>query len=96
MAYFYEMGEGRGVTFRVCDYSAYLNALNQPKTPVWGEPERLKRGTPAWKVRDTANGLTVLVSYNTVVSVWDGHEVRHLGKWSLTTSRHQRLFEQSF
>lgn len=96
MAYFYAMGEGRGVKFCPSDYSAYLNALNEPKTPVWGKPERLTRGTPAWKVMDTANELTVLVSYNTVVSVWDGRTVRHLGKWSNTTSRHQRLFEQGF
>ena len=92
----YEMGQGRSVGFKVTDCRAYMDALNEPRTPVWGKPERLKAGTPAWKVVDTANGVTVLVSYNTVVSVRAGGECVNLGKWSSTTTRHQQLFAKSF
>lgn len=46
----------------------------------------------AWVVRDTANGLTCLQSYRTIVSVMLGGHVRHLGKWTRTTSRHQCRF----
>ena len=46
----------------------------------------------AWVVRDTANGLTCLQSYGTIVSVVLGGKVRHLGKWSKTTSIHQGRF----
>ena len=92
----YAMGEGRSVGFEVTDCSAYLKALNEPKIPVWGKPERLKAGTPAWKVLDTANGVTVLVSYNTVVSMRAGGKTVDLGKWSHTTTRHQMLFAMSF
>lgn len=44
------------------------------------------------------NGVAKLVSYSTLVSTaifkdnkW---EVTHLGRWSMTTSRHQREFER--
>lgn len=89
-----EFGQGRNVAFYPNDYSVYLSALNEPKTPAWGEPTRLKKGTPAWAVRDLANGTVCLVSYHTVVSVFAGGQVRHLGKWSQTTTRHQKLFEE--
>ena len=46
----------------------------------------------AWVVRDTANGLTCLQSYGTIVSVVLGGHVRHLGKWTKTTSFHQSRF----
>lgn len=47
----------------------------------------------AWILTDEA-GNKWLQSYNTLVSVkWgDTHEVEHFGKWSVTTSRHQRVF----
>lgn len=44
------------------------------------------------------NGVVKLVSYSTLVSVavmCDGKwKITHLGKWSATTSRHQREFER--
>lgn len=44
------------------------------------------------------NGVAKLVSYDTLVSTAvfkDGKwEVNHLGRWSMTTSRHQREFER--
>ena len=92
----YDFGTGRSVQFGPNDYSKYLDELNDPKTPVWGTPERLKAGTPAWKVFDKANGVWCCVSYNTVVSVYDGARVRDLGKWSMTTTRHQRMFAAAF
>ena len=92
----YDFGTGRRVQFAPNDYSKYLGELNDPKTPVWGTPERLKAGTPAWKVFDRANGLWCCVSYNTVVSVYDGARVRELGKWSMTTTRHQKMFAAAF
>ena len=44
-----------------------------------------------------ADGTYDLQSYDTIVSTCDnaGH-VEHLGKWSQTTSRHQREFEKQF
>lgn len=43
------------------------------------------------------NGIAKLWSYDTLVSqataTNEGWEVEHLGKWSVTTSRHQREFE---
>ena len=39
-----------------------------------------------------ANGLTCLQSYGTIVSVVLGGHVRHLGKWTKTTSFHQSRF----
>ena len=92
----YEFGTGRNVQFAPNDYSKYLGELNDPKIPEWGTPERLKAGTPAWKVFDKANGVWCCVSYNTVVSVYDGASVRDLGKWSMTTTRHQKMFASAF
>lgn len=46
----------------------------------------------AWIVKDIANGIVCLQSYATIVSVACGPTVRHLGKWSRTTSGHQSRF----
>lgn len=48
------------------------------------------------RVVDYENGKKELYSYNTLVSVCNDGKVEHLGKWSLTTSRHQREFERQF
>ena len=37
-----------------------------------------------------------LYSYNTLVSTCKDGVVTHLGKWSTTTSRHQKEFEKQF
>ena len=42
------------------------------------------------------NGVVELQSYNTIVSRCVNGVVEHLGKWSQTTSRHQREFEKQF
>ncbi len=42
------------------------------------------------------NGLIELESYTTIVSRCKDGKVEHLGKWSQTTSRHQREFERQF
>ena len=49
----------------------------------------------AWIIRDKF-GNKYLQSYNTIVSIYfsDTREVLHLGKWSVTTSRHQGVFAQ--
>lgn len=51
----------------------------------------------AWVLRDR-NGNLYLQSYGTLVSIkWaDNHEFTRLGKWSVTTSRHQSEFERRF
>lgn len=51
----------------------------------------------AW-VLHLVDGTLVLQSYNTLVSVkWaNTHEFERLGKWSVTTSRHQSEFERRF
>lgn len=45
---------------------------------------------------DHGNGFYQLRSYNTIVSECRDGVVTHLGKWSQTTSRHQREFERQF
>lgn len=42
------------------------------------------------------DGSRALKSYDTIVSREKGGKVEHLGKWSNTTSRHQREFERQF
>ena len=42
------------------------------------------------------DGTLELQSYNTIVSRCKDGKVEHLGKWSQTTSRHQREFERQF
>lgn len=48
------------------------------------------------KVIDHGNGFLQLMSYETIVSECKDGKVTHLGKWSQTTSRHQREFERQF
>lgn len=47
-------------------------------------------------VIDHEDGTLELQSYNTIVSRCKDGKVEHLGKWSQTTSRHQREFERQF
>lgn len=48
------------------------------------------------KVIDHGNGFLQLLSYDTIVSECKDGKVTHLGKWSATTSRHQKEFERQF
>lgn len=48
------------------------------------------------QVIDHENGTIELQSYSTIVSRCINGKVERLGKWSMTTSRHQREFEQQF
>lgn len=45
---------------------------------------------------DHENGVVELRSYNTIVSRCVNGVVEHLGRWSQTTSRHQKEFEKQF
>ena len=47
-------------------------------------------------VIDYGNGEYSLQSYDTIVSTCKNGKVTHLGKWSNTTTRHQREFERQF
>lgn len=47
-------------------------------------------------VIDYENGMLELRSYSTIVSRCVNGVVEHLGKWSQTTSRHQKEFERQF
>lgn len=47
-------------------------------------------------VIDHEDGTLELQSYATIVSRCKDGKVEHLGKWSQTTSRHQREFEKQF
>lgn len=48
-------------------------------------------------VIEYTDGSADLMSYETIVSRCDQFgNVEHLGKWSQTTSRHQREFERQF
>lgn len=48
------------------------------------------------KIIDHGAGFYELQSYNTIVSRCKNGKVTHLGKWSATTTRHQREFEKQF
>lgn len=45
---------------------------------------------------DYGNGKYDLQSYDTIVSTCENGKVTHYGKYSITTSRHQREFEKQF
>ena len=47
-------------------------------------------------VLDYGGGVYELQSYDTIVSRCEDGKVTHLGRWSQTTSRHQREFERQF
>ena len=47
-------------------------------------------------VIDYQDGTLELQSYSTIVSRCVNGKVEHLGKWSMTTTRHQREFEKQF
>lgn len=48
------------------------------------------------QVIEYTDGTHELKSYNTIVSREKGGKVEHLGRWSNTTSRHQKEFEKQF
>lgn len=48
------------------------------------------------QVIDHENGLIELKSYDAIVSRCKNGKVEHLGKWSQTTTRHQKEFEKQF
>lgn len=45
---------------------------------------------------DYENGTLLLQSYNTIVSRCVDGKVEELGKWSQTTTRHQKEFRKQF
>lgn len=47
-------------------------------------------------VIDHENGMFELQSYNTIVSRCVNGKVEELGKWSQTTTRHQKEFRKQF
>lgn len=47
-------------------------------------------------VVDHENGTTELQSYDTIVSRCVNGKVEELGKWSATTTRHQKEFHKQF
>ena len=48
------------------------------------------------RVIDHGDGFYQLQSYSTIVSECRNGKVTHLGKWSQTTTRHQKEFEKQF
>lgn len=48
------------------------------------------------RVIDYENGILELESYNTIVSRCINGKVEELGKWSQTTTRHQKEFRKQF
>lgn len=79
--------------YSIYETEEYLSRLESPKTPVWEEICQID-SCQAWVVRDTANDVVCLQSYNTIVSMKMGNEIVHLGKWSPTTSHHQSKFHR--
>lgn len=70
----------------------YLAYLENPEIPAWEKVEALNTNGTAYVVYDSANGVYALQSYSTVCAVKVGDTSEDLGKWSVTTSRHQGLF----
>ncbi len=48
------------------------------------------------RVIDHENGVIELQSYDTIVSRCENGKVEELGKWSQTTTRHQKEFRKQF
>lgn len=48
------------------------------------------------KIIDHENGTVELLSYDTIVSRCVNGKVEELGKWSNTTTRHQKEFRKQF
>ena len=48
------------------------------------------------QVIEKEDGSRELKSYNTIVSREKDGVIEHLGKWSQTTTRHQKEFEKQF
>ena len=48
------------------------------------------------RIIDHENGTIELQSYNTIVSRCVNGKVEELGKWSQTTTRHQKEFRKQF
>lgn len=48
------------------------------------------------RIIDHENGVFELQSYNTIVSRCENGKVEELGKWSQTTTRHQKEFRKQF
>lgn len=48
------------------------------------------------KILTDSDNNYYLLSYSTVVSVSKNGKVEHFGKWSQTTTRHQKEFEKQF
>lgn len=47
-------------------------------------------------VIDYENGVLDLQSYDTIVSRCENGNIKELGKWSQTTTRHQKEFRKQF
>lgn len=75
------------------DLDEYMQALNNPKPPVFETVERISN-CQAWVVRDTANNMICLQSYYTIVSIKVGNGSKDLANYSSTTSRHQCYFRR--
>ena len=65
----------------------------------WSEPKNRFKvvqidSKQAWVITDTWTGNKYLQSYNTIASIYfkDTDEIKMLGKWSVTTTRHQNCF----
>ena len=84
-------------------YGEYLDYLGEKaKAPEFQLVRSLDVGRgsycgphDAWIVKDVANGIVCLQSYSTIVSVKSGICTEELGKWSRTTSHHQRVFAET-
>ena len=63
-----------------------LQPINDPRKSFYGKAHIIDHG----------NGVYELQSYDTIVSPYDHWKVTHLGKWSNTTTRHQKEFERQF
>ena len=73
------------------DIRVYREKLENSMYPQWEKVKRFNRMN-AWVVRDTVNGNICLQSYRTIVAMKVGGEALSFGRWSVSTSRHQRDF----
>lgn len=72
----------------------YMEYLEAPKSPDWVKVAALNTNDTAYVVYDRANGVYALQSYSTICSIQVGDSDVRLGRWSVTTSKHQCHFSR--
>ena len=74
------------------DVRVYREHLENSLPPAFAKICRFGQKN-AWVVRDYVNNVICLQSYSTIVAMKAGNTAVSFGKWSMSTTNHQHLFE---